>query len=128
MFIIVYLTSAAFTAGAFGKMRVHPMETSFNRGDNLTLNCSVEENGPADVIFWYKDDKPISFYRDSNLSQWAEVSLIDVTNKDVGQYRCIMKKGSQLNSYVFDLHVNGINIQQSHVQWISHSRFALSQS
>ena len=87
-------------------MHAVPMETSFNPGLNVTLKCQIVGGGPADTIQWYKDDEPIN-----SSSQWSEMTLINITKADAGEYKCTVWKKEENDSDVFDLHVNGNCVQ-----------------
>jgi len=96
------------------RIDVHPLNTSFDPGDNVTLTCLVEHGCPADVILWYKDDQPISANNHSNSSQLAEISLLNVTRSDAGRYNCTVRKRQVKHMDFIDLHVNGNKNQNGH--------------
>ena len=88
---------------------MHPLNKSFNPGDNVTLTCLVEHGGPVDVILWYKDDQPISANNYSNSSQSAEISLLNATRSDAGRYECTVRRRQVKGTEFIDLHMNGNN-------------------
>ena len=92
-------------------MHAVPMETSFNPGLNVTLKCQIVGGGPADTIQWYKDDQPINIQKQFSSSQWSEMTLINITKADSGEYKCTVWKKEENDSDVFDLHVNGNCVQ-----------------
>ena len=93
---------------------MHPLNQSFNPGDNVTLTCLVEHGSPADVILWYKDDQPISANKYSNSSQMAEISLLNASKSDAGRYNCTAWKRQVKHTNFIDLHMNGNNNYNDH--------------
>ena len=104
---VLLFSGPSLTDAISVRIHAHPSNTSFDPGDNLTLTCLVEHNGPADVIFWYKDDQLISAHNHSNSPQFAEISLIDITRDDAGEYKCMAWKNNAKDTDFIDLHVNG---------------------
>lgn len=96
------------------KIDVHPLNKSFNPGDNVTLTCLVEHGGPVDVIHWYKDDQLIRANNHSNSSQLAEISLVSLIRTDAGRYKCTVWKKQVEDTAFIDLHINGNNNYSDH--------------
>lgn len=102
------LLSSSFsgTYGISTRIQVHPMNTGFYPGDNLTLTCLTGQKGPVDVIDWYKDGQLLNSSGHSNSSCCAEISLINITKEDAGKYECEVRKNDEYDKGVFQLHLN----------------------
>ena len=107
-YFLFFISGYSETDAISARIHVHPVNISFDPGDNVTLTCLVEQGGPADVIDWYKDDQPISSRVYSNSSRWTEISLINITREDAGKYECTVRKRDEKDTDVMQLHVNGI--------------------
>ena len=89
---------------------ITPEKPLFNSGDNVVLNCSVEQGGPADSISWFKGDKTPFRKGVHVMSKSQDLSRLLLTNvslADRGVYGCLAKKGAVKNEDSYTLVVRG---------------------
>ena len=66
---------------------VSALDTIFNRGDNVTLNCSAQ-GGPGNTYQWQRNGMDL----DSETAQTLAISQINAT--DGGEYTCVVSNAA----------------------------------
>ncbi|XP_068669856.1 roundabout homolog 2-like [Montipora foliosa] len=106
---IILLQGSSLTVAISARIQVHPMNISLNPGVKVTLDCLVQNGGPADTIQWFKDDQPIIVRQrhSSSPRESSRLSLINITQTNAGRYECRISKGAESDTDLYYLNVEG---------------------